>query len=262
MIMATPKKRASRFLPSPSDIAAACARMRQDRGDEDRYYHTDESDYRSWRRAESRLASMAESERQSQEEKDIEAGKAILSEGKPQRRADIIRDMAGGTPQRAADANDGTEAKPGKSRSHYKSWQCRAECKRLLAAGESIPAIMEHFGISQGEKRVAAWLQGVKSDMEQRMKTLVAKVTKMTGAKAYRVTDQHGGLIKLTDGSGRPIDKGGYKTPAQAQEHVDAINASIRAKSKRKQTRKQRRAGKSAEIAAKRATRGGAVHVK
>lgn len=91
---------------------------------------------------------------------------------------------------------------------------------------------------------------------------LQATVKKLDGK--FRVVDEKGAPIKRKDGV--PLDKrrgakrAGHDSAASAREQANAINAAHRAKGRKPPTRKQNRAARSAEIAAKRAGRGGVVH--
>lgn len=252
------RKQPSFYLPSPDEIAAATRSLRIERNNEAvpvGDYVTDASDRQEWKQEHERLNLLTAAERQAEEREYIDAGKTE----RLTRRANMLRDMAAGTPQRRGDANDGTERKIGKSQSHWKCWDVRFECRTRIAAGETVGNVMASFGIGEHERRVREFLELLRSE-ELIRATAMAKVVKMNGKTPWRVTDCKGVPLRMKDG--KPLDRGGYATAMQAQQRADSINRSRSAEAKTPLTRRKKRAGRNAEIAKSRKERGGAVHRK
>ncbi|MDE2104709.1 MAG: hypothetical protein KGL39_46160 [Patescibacteria group bacterium] len=246
------------YLPSPAQIRLRAAAILREKGidvDLPADTPTDDDDWTEWEMEQAVEAEMTSAELRKAEEADRKEAAQLTKQDKARRRASIYRDMSKGVPQREADANDGTEAKPGKPRSHWKAWQARRLAKEALLAGASIEETIERLGMDRTEAS-RVWLANIKADMEQRMRELVAKVTKMTGERPWRVTDQTGQLLKTQ--AGLPVDNGGYDSPEKAAKHAAQINS--RPGGAGKATKRQKRAARSAEIKAKRAGRGGRVH--
>lgn len=247
------------YLPSPAQIRLRAAAILREKGidaDLPADAPTDD-DWTEWEMEQAVEAEMTSAELRKEEEADRKEAAQLTKEDKARRRSARFRDMAKGVPQREADANDGTEAKPGKPRGHWKAWNDRRMAKEALLAGASIEGTIERLGMDRTEAS-RVWLANIKADMEQRMRNLVAKVTKMTGTRPWRITCQSGHLLKTP--AGLPVDHGGYDSPEKAAKHAAQINS--RPGGAGKVTKRQKRAARSAEIAAKRAGRGGKVHAK